>query len=170
MDYEKGKKENTYVFEMPKSDVTIEASFEKMDDAAEPEKEEPEVQKEKEIILKIDSRIILIDGEPLVYDAAPVIKESRTFLPIRVIAEELGADVAWNEAEQTATITKDDLEIVIYIGQPFATVNGEPVALDAPAFIENGRTYLPLRFVAENLGAEVIWAGAAQTVTITLSR
>lgn len=170
VDYEKGKKENTYVFEMPKSDVTIEASFEKMDDAAGPEKEEPEVQKEKEIILKIDSRIILIDGEPLVYDAAPVIKESRTFLPIRVIAEELGADVAWNEAEQTATITKDDLEIVIYIGQPFATVNGEPVALDAPAFIENGRTYLPLRFVAENLGAEVIWAGAAQTVTITLSR
>ncbi|MBQ3615054.1 MAG: copper amine oxidase N-terminal domain-containing protein, partial [Anaerotignum sp.] len=56
--------------------------------------------------------------------------------------------------------------IVIYIGQAFALVNGEPVQLDAPAFIANDRTYLPLRFIAENLGAEVVWNGANNTVTI----
>ena len=121
---------------------------------------------ETEIILTIGSKIVLADGETIVNDAAPVIRDSRTFLPIRVIAEELGADVAWNEAEQKVTITKDGDILEIFINEPFATVNGEPVALDAPAFIENDRTYLPIRFVAENLGAEIVWDGAAQTVTI----
>jgi hypothetical protein len=58
------------------------------------------------------------------------------------------------------------LEIVIFIGQPFATVNGAPVQLDAPAFIEADRTFLPVRFIAENLGAEVGWNEADRTVTI----
>ena len=87
-------------------------------------------------------------------------------LPIRLIAETLGATVTWNEAEQSVTIVEGDTTIVIYIGQAFALVNGEPVQLDAPAFIANDRTYLPLRFVAENLGAVVTWDGVARTVTI----
>lgn len=162
----KDKGDGRYSFVMPRGDVEIEASFKKI-------KEDVPAVGEKdgtELILTIGSKIVLADGEAIVNDAAPMIRESRTFLPIRIVAEELGADVAWNEAEQTVTIAKDDLEIMIYIGQPFATVNGEPVALDAPAFIENDRTYLPIRFVAENLGAEVIWDGAVQTVTIMFSR
>lgn len=43
----------------------------------------------------------------------------------------------------------------------------QTLPLDAPAFIEDGRTYLPVRFVAENLGATVTWNGNTQTVTIT---
>ena len=39
--------------------------------------------------------------------------------------------------------------------------------LDAAAFVENGRTYLPLRFVSETLGAQVVWNEAEKTVTIT---
>lgn len=89
-------------------------------------------------------------------------------LPIRVVAETLGAKVDWSEGDQSVTIAKDDLEIVIYIGQGFALVNNVPVELDAAAFIENDRTYMPLRFVAEHLGANVIWDGNAKTVTITL--
>jgi len=58
------------------------------------------------------------------------------------------------------------MSIVIYIGQAFALVNGEPVQLDAPAFIQNGRTYLPVRFISENLGAVVTWDDTAKTVTI----
>lgn len=143
-----------FTFKMPRGDVEIEASFK-------------EIKEEKGMVLTIGSKVVLVDGKAIVNDVAPVIKDSRTFLPIRIVAEELGADVAWNEAEQSVTIGKGDTEIVIYIGQPFATVNGEPVALDAPAFIENDRTYLPVRFVAENLGADVVWDATAQTVTIT---
>lgn len=158
----KDKGDGRYSFVMPSGDVEIEASFceIKEDIPAAEEKDETE------IILTIGSTIVLADGETIVNDAAPVIRDSRTFLPIRVIAEELGADVAWNEAEQKVTITKDGDILEIFINEPFATVNGEPVALDAPAFIENDRTYLPIRFVAENLGAEIVWDGAVQTVTI----
>lgn len=165
VDYEKGKKENTYVFEMPKGDVEIEASFEKNDEE-EPAADEEEIP----LILTIGQVIYQLNGEYLVNDVAPVIKGERTMLPIRLVAETLGAAVTWNETEQAVAITKDGLEIVIYIGQPFATVNGEPVELDAPAFIESSRTFLPIRFIAENLGAEVIWDGAAQTVKITFNR
>ena len=63
-------------------------------------------------------------------------------------------------------ITKDDTTLEIFINEPFATVNGTPVQLDAPAFIENSRTYLPLRFVSENLGATVSWDNDTRKVTI----
>lgn len=142
-----------FTFKMPRGDVEIEASFK-------------EIKEEKGMVLTIGSKVVLVDGEAIVNDVAPVIKDSRTFLPIRIVAEELGADVVWNEAEQSVTIVKGNAEIVIYIGQPFAVVNGEPVALDAPAFIENDRTYLPVRFIAENLGADVVWNEADRTVTI----
>ena len=147
-----------FTFKMPRGGVEVDASFVEIEGV--------EVDDEIVIVLTIDETLMLIDGEYVVNDVAPIIRGERTVLPIRVIAEALGASVSWNEAEQTVTIVKGEMTIVIYIGQAFALVNGEPVALDQPAFIENGRTYLPLRFIMENLGAEVAWNGAAQTVTI----
>ncbi len=100
-------------------------------------------------------------------DAAPIIRESRTMLPVRFVAEAFGADVAWDGATSTATVKTSDVEIKITIGAKEAVVNGKTVALDAPAFIENSRTYMPVRFVAENLGASVEWDGATSTATLT---
>ena len=150
-----------YSFTMPRGGVDVDASFKESDGS------EPSVDtKETAIVLTIDSTLILIDDEYVVNDVAPIIRGERTVLPIRVIAEALGATVTWNEVEQTVTIMKGDITIVLYIGQAFALVNGDPVQLDAPAFIENGRTYLPLRFIMENLGASVVWDGLTRTVTI----
>ena len=64
-------------------------------------------------------------------------------------------------------VTSLDVEIKITIGANVAYVNGAEVALDVPAFIENGRTYMPVRFVAENLGAAVEWDGVTSTATLT---
>lgn len=96
-------------------------------------------------------------GTPVMNDVAPIIRNERTMLPIRFIVENLGGEVAWNDVAQKVTITKGDLTIEIFVGQDIAFVNGKTVTLDSPAFIENGRTYLPLRFVAENLDASVTW-------------
>ena len=156
-----GKGNGKFTFKMPRGDVEVEASFREI------EEDVPAVEEKKDINLTIGSKVVLVDGDPVVNDVAPIIKDSRTFLPIRIIAEELGATVTWNEAEQSVTIGKGNTEIVIYIGQAFALVNGGPVSLDAPAFIQDDRTYLPVRFVAENLGADVVWDATAQTVTIT---
>ena len=77
-----------------------------------------------------------------------------------------GGAVKWDAAAQTVSITLDDTTIRIIIGEEIAYVNGEAVTLDSPAFIENGRTYLPLRFIMENLNAWVIWDGNLRTVRI----
>ena len=106
------------------------------------------------------------NGENKTNDVAPIIQEDRTFLPIRKIAEALGAEVAWNGEEKSVTITDGEKTITVYIGQNVAVVNGETVTLDASAFIETERTYLPLRFIAENLGAAVTWDAATKTITI----
>jgi len=149
------KGDGKFTFKMPRGGVEVDAEFVEADAAG-----------KSEIVLTIGSNIVMVDGEPVVNDVAPIIRGERTFLPIRLIAEALGATVAWNEADQSVAIVKDGLEIVIYIGQAFALVNGDPVALDEAAFIENSRTYLPLRFIVENLGAAVTWDGVSKTVTV----
>lgn len=118
------------------------------------------------IMMTIDSKTMYIFGEKIENDVAPVIRAERTMLPARIEAESLGAEVAWDDATKTVTITKGETVIVITIGSDKATVNGEEVALDSPAFIENDRTYTPVRFIAEALGATVEWDDATKTVTI----
>lgn len=121
---------------------------------------------EKTISLQIGSTAATVNGSSATTDAAPKIVNSRTMLPIRFVAEALGAEVGWNGDTRTVTIIKGDTNIAITIDSDKAIVNGQEQTLDAPAFVENSRTYLPVRFVSENLGAKVDWDGATQTVTI----
>ena len=155
-----------FTFKMPSSKVYVEVEFDKVKDAdvEEPAQGDEEVEV---IILTIDSVIAWVFDEYVANDVAPVIRNGRTMLPARFVAEALGGTVGWDEAEQKVTIVKDATTLEIFIGEPFAVVNGEPVQLDSPAFIENSRTYLPIRFIAENLGATVAWDAVAQTVTIS---
>ena len=120
-----------------------------------------------EIILTIGSRKISVFGREIKNDVAPKIVNDRTMLPIRIVAESLGGTVTWNDELQRVTIQKGADVILITIGADTAYVNGTAVKLDAAAFVENGRTYLPLRFVSETLGAQVAWNEAEKTVTIT---
>ena len=120
-----------------------------------------------EIILTIGSRKISVFGREIKNDVAPKIVNDRTMLPIRIVAESLGGTVTWNGELQRVTIQKGADVILITIGADTAYVNGTAVKLDAAAFVENGRTYLPLRFVSETLGAQVAWNEAEKKVTIT---
>ena len=120
-----------------------------------------------EIILTIGSRKISVFGREIKNDVAPKIVNDRTMLPIRIVAESLGGTVTWNGELQRVTIQKGADVILITIGADTAYVNGTAVKLDAAAFVENGRTYLPLRFISETLGAQVVWNEAEKTVTIT---
>ncbi|MCL2455987.1 MAG: copper amine oxidase N-terminal domain-containing protein, partial [Defluviitaleaceae bacterium] len=92
---------------------------------------------------------------------APFISGGRTMVPLRVVAEGLGADVNWNAPTETAIITHNGKEIRLTANRALPDGMGTPV-------IENGRTFVPVRFVAENFGAEIDWDGAAQTVSIQL--
>lgn len=120
-----------------------------------------------ELKMTIDSTQVFLNGEAQTLDAAPVIRQNTIMLPVRFVAESLGASVGWDGATKTAAIVSGETEIKITIGARVAYVNGEEKPLDAPAFIENARTYLPVRFVAESLGAEVAWDGTTATAVIT---
>ena len=119
-----------------------------------------------EVKLTIGQNVGYVNGVEKALDATPIIRDNRTMLPVRFVAEAFGAEVGWDGATSTATIKTEEVEIKITIGAKEAVVNGKTIALDAPAFIESSRTYMPVRFIAENLGATVSWDGTTSTATL----
>lgn len=116
--------------------------------------------------LKIGRSVGSVNEIETQLDAAPVIRNNRTMLPARFVAESFGAAVSWDGAASTAKFTaKDGTVISIRIGAAQSTVGGKTVALDTPAYIDpaSGRTYLPVRFLAEALGVFVVWNGETST-------
>lgn len=100
-------------------------------------------------------------------NAKPFInKENRTVVPVRFIAEALGAKVDWNGETRTVFIDQDEKHIELKIGAMEATVNSEIIKFDTKAEIYFDRTFVPLRFVSETLGATVGWDGETSTVVI----
>lgn len=118
--------------------------------------------------LTIGSKVLTVDGEAQALDVAPDIKNSRTMLPIRAVAEAAGAEVGYDAASRTVSITSaHGDEIACAVGAESMTVNAAAMELDSAAYIQNGRTYLPVRAVSEALGMDVEWDGASSTVTLT---
>jgi hypothetical protein len=93
-------------------------------------------------------------------------ENGRTMVPIRFVAEKMEADVTWEPNTQTALIHKGNQEIQLTIGEGAALVNKEPVPLDTSTILKEERTFVPLRFVSEVLGAEVSWNEASATAFI----
>ena len=87
----------------------------------------------------------------------PIVNNDRTLGPRRLIFEALGAGVAWNDAEQAAYAIGNKKLIIMPVGSHDIKVNGETVYSDAAVEILNDRTMVPLRFVSELLGAEVVY-------------
>ena len=125
-----------------------------------------------QIVLTIGEKSATVFGQTKSNDVAPKIVNDRTMLPARFVAESLGAVVTWNGEKQEVTIKgknakNEDIMILIYIDSDIAYVNDEQVKLDSPAFIENDRTYTPIRFISERLGASIEWNEETQQVIIT---
>lgn len=100
-------------------------------------------------------------------DARPYIDaNNRTLVPVRFIAEELGAQVEWEPVNQMVTVITRESYIELTIGSSHVIVNGEGWNLDTAAVITSERTFVPLRFVSEALGADVHWQGDTRTVVI----
>lgn len=128
------------------------------------------------LILTIGSNKAKAFNEDVELDAAPIIRNGRTMLPARFVAENLGATVAWKADTQTVLISLNNSyghsirSIEITIGSETAAVIEQGYtfnpSLDTPAFIENGRTYVPVRFISEQLYANVFWDESTQTIKI----
>ena len=122
--------------------------------------------------LTIGSKQAYINNVAHTLDAAPINRNNRTMLPVRFLANAFGVDndgIKWDGETRTATLTNSEVTIVVTIDAPYMTVNGEKVELDAPAIIENNRTYLPVRAIANALGVSndnIKWDSATNTATL----
>lgn len=115
------------------------------------------------------NRVLVYVNENKIFfpDAQPFInQDNRTLIPVRAVVEEMGCLVDWNGDNQLVTITKDDITIQLKIGEKKATVNGSEITFDTSADIVQSRTFVPLRFVSETLGAKVGWIEEQKTTYI----
>jgi len=96
---------------------------------------------------------IKIDNVPVSSDVDPEIKSNRTMVPLRVISENLGAEVSW--ADNQVTLSKDNMKVILKLNSKEVIKNGEIELLDVETYIKDNRTMVPLRFIAETFGAEV---------------
>ena len=120
------------------------------------------------IIMTISSTEAYVFGNKATNDVAPLIINGSTMLPARFVAENLGATVGWDGGERKITLTKDKKTITLYVDKNTAYVNGVKYTLDCPPIILNDRTYTPVRFIAENLGATVGWFADARQAVLTV--
>lgn len=105
---------------------------------------------------------IKIDGMAVTSDVKPEFKGNRTMVPLRVISENLGANVAWSKSE--VTVTKDDLKIVLKTDSTVAVKNGKTVQLDVKPYAKYNRVFVPLRFIAETFGCSVDYSHSTVSV------
>jgi phosphate transport system substrate-binding protein len=134
------------------------------------------------IVLTIDSTVATVAGSRTSLDAAPFVADGRTMLPIRFVAEAMGAGVSY-KTKSNGTVSQVSLglpdspttlkAVTLSLDSTTASVDGQAVTLDAAPVIRQSRTFLPIRFIAEQLGAKVTWVadpstGRTRTVTIVL--
>ena len=109
---------------------------------------------------------VQIDGREIAFDSPARVKSGCTMVPMRKIFEELGAEVTWDDATQTAKGEKMGTVCTFAIGDKTLYKNGEAIELLSPAVIENNRTLVHVRAIAEAFGADVEWNGDSGLVTI----
>ncbi len=114
-----------------------------------------------------DNITVNYEGNEIIFDAVPFLEEGVTMVPMRAIAEKIGAEVLWSPSSKIATVKRENDVLEIPAGGTIAKKNEEEILLDMPAKVVNGRVFVPLRFVGEQLGLNVVWDKETKTVALT---
>ena len=112
---------------------------------------------------------VLIEGKNVIFDTKPQIISGRTLVPMRAIFEALGLTVSWDNVNMIASGTNSEYALKFKIGSNKATVNGKSLSLDVAASQIGGRTMIPLRFLSENMGYNVVWDAGSNIISISKS-
>ena len=136
------------------------------------EPEEVTARKSDVIFLQIGNYATVSNGTLKWVDAEnrnvlPYIKDGRTMVPLRFLAEEMGATVGYDESTRSITVSLDNTVLQLQVGQAEYSVNGEAFLMDCAAEISEDRTFVPVRFVSEALGKSVEWLNDERIVVVT---
>ncbi|MCI8336544.1 MAG: copper amine oxidase N-terminal domain-containing protein [Peptococcaceae bacterium] len=119
-----------------------------------------------DIKLWIGNKQAQVGGKTVTLDVAPVIKDGRTMVPLAFVSQSLGATVNWDNTKKEVSYKKGDTKVRMIVGQKSATINEKAVAMDAAVYVENGRTMVPLAFIANALSAKTQWDNTTKMITI----
>lgn len=124
-------------------------------------------EKRAEITAEVERITILLDGQEVRLDVVPEVKNQRTMVPIRAVAEALGATVEWVQDTQQIVMTRAGVTVAMTLDSTAADIDGQAVEMDVAPYATNGRTLIPARYVAEFFGQKVDWDGENKRVLVT---
>lgn len=107
---------------------------------------------------------VVVNGTALVFDQPPLDRGGRVYVPLRGLFERLGASVVFDAGR--IAMTAGTHTIALKVGETTGTIDGQPQTLEAPPIVVGGRTLVPLRFIAQALGAKVAYDGSTRIVSI----
>jgi len=124
------------------------------------------------IVMTVGFTDATINGEYVInaMPVAPTIVNGRSMVPFRFLGESLGAEIGWDADEYKVTYTLEGRVVEMWINQTVAKVNGQAVTVNPPPQIISGSTVVPVRFIIDNLGAEVEWYAATKTILVRYPR
>lgn len=110
---------------------------------------------------------VYLNGKEILFDTQPILRDNRTMVPFRGIFEALDMEVLWDGTAKKVTATNNDTHLELYLGKKTVYRNSIPSVMDVAPLIIDGRTMVPLRYVAENTGLNVAWDAATRRVLLT---
>ncbi len=113
---------------------------------------------------------ILLNGEFVNFDVTPRVDEGVPMTPLRFLFERDGGKVSWNGIDKTVSATAEGQYVFVKIGDAMARVNESPLQMERAAYIESGRTIVPLSFIREALKVDVQYDKATGHVLITSAK
>lgn len=113
-----------------------------------------------------DNIRVMVDYKIVQSTPGPYVKDDRTMVPLRAIAENLGANVQWNSKENRIDMLRKGNKIQLWIGKTEADRDSQKIPLDVAPEVVDDRTFVPLRFVAEAFGCKVEWDDLTQTAKV----
>lgn len=122
------------------------------------------------IMLKLDSPTMSVDGVSQEVDpgrgTSPITISGRTMVPIRAVVEAMGGAVEWDGATQKVTLKARGNIVEMWLGKTDININGASKKMDVAPASRNGRTFVPVRFAAENLNCKVDWINSTKEAVI----
>ena len=119
------------------------------------------------IKMKINDVNYSINGESKKMDAKPFIKNNRTLVPLRFVVEALGGEVNWDGENRLVSLNSNGKNIELKIDSQIIKIDGKDVKIDQAAIIKGDRTYVPIRFIAENLDMVVNYINESREIEIS---
>ncbi|TJY42038.1 copper amine oxidase [Cohnella pontilimi] len=118
------------------------------------------------IVMKLGSAKATVNGKSVTLPAPVFSINGNSYLPLKFVAEAMGADVGWEASTKRVTVLRGSKMIDLWIGKSELAADGVRQKINAEPVIRNSRTYVPLRIVSEQLGQKVTWDEKTRTITI----